>query len=1082
MVHSGRLMHVAVVDRDVASAIERRATSDGPGRYGFYHRPTRTLSWHAHRAVAEGARWFAARLAAAGARDRSVVVIACKSPEHIVTAYLGAVRLGAVPLVQPIRAAFDKHERIVDALRAVVAAAGPGVVVAHESGDRFGAEVGAFAPAVAVDPSPSDELTVPPLPARSGDDILHLQPTSGSTGAGKAVLVTHRNALANIRSLVEHWEVRADDRNVSWIPLYHDMGLITSVVLPLVTDTDTVVLSPFDFLADPVSFLRVISDVQGTMSCMPNFGFDLLARRATPENTKGLDLSHWRRASCGAEPIDVRTLRRFAATFAPAGFRSDAITTAYGLAEATLMATMQRAGERTRYARVKRAAASRLGEIEVLNTHLLTDDVAPPSSEEIDIVSVGVAGSGTTVWVADEHGAPIEEPGRCGEIVVAGASVSPGYREQDGSRTPIDPAGFATGDVGFVHDGELYIVERLKNVIIRNGENHSAQVIEQQLAIALDRPLDEIIVIDSDLRPRHGRITAFVGVQRAEATEPITAMVQAAQRGLSQPIDDLCFVPRGALPKTTSGKKQHLRLRQMLRDGDITMFDRVSLTPVRGSEKVIDLVRLEIADTAFEEVVRIARRRGFVGEVTPGAHLTNELGLDSLARIELAAAIETRGRVVLSEEVLGQVETVQDLLERVREARDRDDGVGSIGAASLVQSIASSIPQANLVVQEQHGRDLIIGDRAIADFASLNYLGLDQNEDVLASVEPMIRRWGSHPSWTRAVASPEPYAALERELAELVGAPDVVVFPTITLLHLGVLPLLAGNGTIFIDQGSHRSMLEAAELAQARGARIVHVRRSDAADLDAKLAAADPRSPRIVLVNGVYSMPGTLPDIPGYAAVVARHGATLYIDDAHGFGVLGANPDAELPYGHGGGGVVQHFGLGYENIVYVSGLSKAFSSMAAFVTVRNQDERRLVNAASTMIFSGPIPVASLATSLAGLEVNRREGDARRAQIHRLASRIVDGARELGFVVENEIGFPALTVVLGGVDNVVAGCRVAWEHGLLLTPAVFPAMPLERGGLRFSVTATNTDQQVDRLLGALADMRTRVDAPVRAARS
>jgi 7-keto-8-aminopelargonate synthetase-like enzyme len=397
-----------------------------------------------------------------------------------------------------------------------------------------------------------------------------------------------------------------------------------------------------------------------------------------------------------------------------------------------------------------------------------------------------------------------------------------------------------------------------------------------------------------------------------------------------------------------------------------------------------------------------------------------------------------------------------------------------MSVTTLIAHLTDQIPQTNLVVERQEGRRLLIGGRWITDFGSLNYLGLDLNPEVIASVQPMLKEWGTHPSWTRAVASPAPYMELERELAALVGAPEVLVFPTITLLHLGVLPLLAGSeGTILVDEGSHKSIREAAELATARGAKIVPVRRSDAADLERQLQRCDPRSPRVITVNGVYSMPGTLPDIPGYADLARRYNATLYIDDAHGIGVLGEHPHAGMPYGSGGGGVVRYFGLGYDHIVYVAGLSKAFSSLGAFVTCRSPSERTLFLAASTMIFSGPVPVASLATALAGLRINRQVGDIVRSHVHRLTMRIIRGAREAGLVVENEIGFPALTVVIGGIEQVVDACRIAWEHGILFTPAAFPAMPLERGGLRLSVTAANTDADVDRLLVALDDIATRV---------
>jgi 7-keto-8-aminopelargonate synthetase-like enzyme len=229
-------------------------------------------------------------------------------------------------------------------------------------------------------------------------------------------------------------------------------------------------------------------------------------------------------------------------------------------------------------------------------------------------------------------------------------------------------------------------------------------------------------------------------------------------------------------------------------------------------------------------------------------------------------------------------------------------------------------------------------------------------------------------------------------------------------------------------------------------------------------------------------MSGTLPSLVAYEQIAAAYRATLYIDDAHGFGILGRNPTATTPYGLGGGGVMRHFDLPYDNTVYIAGLSKAFSSMAAFVTCRSPEERSLITTASTLVFSGPIPVASLATALAGLRVNAEEGDQLRDRLQRVTRRITDHARAIGLIVENHIDFPALTIVLGSVSRVIRGCQIAWEHGILLTPAVFPALPLERGGLRLSVTASNSDSDIDILLRALSAVRDELGATELSGRS
>jgi 8-amino-7-oxononanoate synthase len=202
------------------------------------------------------------------------------------------------------------------------------------------------------------------------------------------------------------------------------------------------------------------------------------------------------------------------------------------------------------------------------------------------------------------------------------------------------------------------------------------------------------------------------------------------------------------------------------------------------------------------------------------------------------------------------------------------------------------------------------------------------------------------------------------------------------------------------------------------------------------------------------------------------HAATVYIDDAHGFGVLGEGPDVASPYGYGGGGIVRHFGLGYEEdrIVYVAGLSKAFSSYAAFVTCTDPSIKARLQTSGPYVFSGPTSTATLATAIAGLRRNRIDGDERRAQILRLTRRLTTHARALGFEVDNEGDFPIVGVVIGNWDQMMTACRILWDHDILITPATYPAVPMNRNLVRFSVTAANTEAEVDQAIAALAAAR------------
>jgi myxalamid-type polyketide synthase MxaB len=465
-----------------------------------------------------------------------------------------------------------------------------------------------------------------------------------------------------------------------------------------------------------------------------------------------------------------------------------------------------------------------------------------------------------------------------------------------------------------------------------------------------------------------------------------------------------------------------------------------------------------------------------------------ELGLDSLMMVDLKNRLEALTRLTLPVEQLARDVTTRSvasfILQKLEDARattgPEGDSVaepaGANGAApseDVIGQLALQVPQLFVTADKQDRRRVLCGGRWRYDFASCNYLGLDLHPEVLAAIPPALAEWGVHPSWTRAVASPRLYDDLERELAALIGAPATLVFPSISLLHIGVLPLLAGqDGVIFKDAEAHHSIHEACLRAQANGTEWAPFPHGDVAQLERKLARQRPGRSKIIATDGVYSMGSSHPPLVEYARLAKKYNAFLYVDDAHGFGIIGETPDADLPYGYRGNGMVRHFGLDYctDRIVYVAGLSKSFSSYAAFVTCFDEKVKWDLRAAGPFVFSGPTCVASLASALAGLRINARDGDARRRTIFRLTRRFVTAVRALGFEVDNGEYFPIVGVVMGRVENLVRACQLLWEHDILITPAMYPAVPLHRNLVRFSLTAENTDEEVDHAVAALQVVR------------
>jgi 8-amino-7-oxononanoate synthase len=373
------------------------------------------------------------------------------------------------------------------------------------------------------------------------------------------------------------------------------------------------------------------------------------------------------------------------------------------------------------------------------------------------------------------------------------------------------------------------------------------------------------------------------------------------------------------------------------------------------------------------------------------------------------------------------------------------------------------------VIDEVDGRMIRIGDRWLADFASCNYLGLDLDPTIIDAIPSYLARWGTHPSWSRLLGSPAPYEQIEWTLTELLGSDDVLLLPTITHIHMSVIPVLAGNGTIFLDGRAHKTVFDGCTVAQAHGAVVRRFRHGDLDHLAGLMRTSD-AFPRLICMDGVNSMTGNAPDIGAFAALARESDALLYVDDAHGFGVVGERSSTETcDYGTRGNGIVRHQGVGYDNVMLVAGMSKAYSSLLAFIAGPSELKRILKTAAPPYLYSGPSPIASLATAIEGLRVNELRGDELRARVHAMTHRVLAGLAELGVSTPNQSGYPIVEIPLASPDDIDAVGRYLFERGTYVTMAAYPLVPKDQAGFRVQVTAANTDEQVDHLLTVLAEL-------------
>ena len=384
------------------------------------------------------------------------------------------------------------------------------------------------------------------------EDLCFLQFTSGSTAEPKGVVVTHENLLANANAILhEGLQINDDDRGVSWLPLYHDMGLIGFVVVPIIGLCEVYFIPTLRFLRRPKTWMEVISKYRGTITFGPNFAFGLAAKRQG--DIEGLDLSGLRALGCGAEPINGKTMNRFMKKFKPAGLRPEALIPCYGMAEATLAVTFDRLDQPFRSLVIDRDAYE--------NENKAIPYAGAEPSRAMEVVSCGWTFEGHEVAIVDDAGEKVPD-GALGEIVFRGSSVVSGYYQNPSATDDAFKHGWLhTGDHGFFSDGELFISGRKKDLIILRGRNVYPQVVEWQVeqvagvrpgnCVAFSAPGEdtEQLIIVAEAKELNGKEALAESISSAVST------------GLGIKARDVVIVPAGTLSKTSSGKLQRQKTR-----------------------------------------------------------------------------------------------------------------------------------------------------------------------------------------------------------------------------------------------------------------------------------------------------------------------------------------------------------------------------------------------------------------------------------------------------------------------------------------------------------------------------------------
>jgi 8-amino-7-oxononanoate synthase len=929
-------------------------------------------------------------------------------------------------------------------------------------------------------------------PVIAADALAMLQYTSGSTSQPKGAMLGHANLLANIRAIHQAFELRGgEDRSVFWLPMFHDMGLVGGVLVPVFAGVTVVSLSPATALRNPFAWLAAITKYRATISGGPNFVYDLCVRKITDEQRATLDLSSWALAFVGAEPVDPGTLVRFAAAFAPCGFNPGALYPSYGLSEATLMVSGPRRG-----------SGATVGAFH--NTALAENRVEPVPDDTRQarrLVACGSPVGDLRVVIVDSQTHTETVPGRVGEIWVAGASVGQGYWHKPGEtrssfRARLSDTGegpfLRTGDLGFMHGGHLCIAGRRDDLIIVRGQNRYPQDIEATARAS--HPLLEAgygAVFAADDHSQRRLVLVHEATRKGQADfTPVLDAVRGAvldEHGLA--LDVVVLVRGGTIPKTSSGKIQRHACRAAFLAGEMKALAEYRGPLAEGDDPGTGAKDAEPSSgypaphTSHAPALAAVRQhaRALAGtalpELTPEMPLAS-LGLDSLQRLELAAVLEKTFAGHLPDTVFSQAETLGDLAQAVQEylidCPKPDVPTDEIPPEyydvahfpeygelkrqeRMLRVVAGDNPYFR-VDQGGAGSAVRIERRQIANFSVYDYVGLAHDPEVAAAAKAAIDRYGVSAGASRLVSGEKQvHGDLEQALAAFLGSPAAIVFVSGHATNVTTIGHLLGPSDLILhDALAHNSIIQGAALSGATRRAFAH---NDWQAVDALLSDVRHSYRRVLIaIEGVYSMDGDFPELPRFVELRTKHKTLLLVDEAHSLGTMGAT----------GRGVAEHFGVDPADVdLWMGTLSKSLASCGGYIAGSAELVEYLKYTAPGFVYSVGMSPPNAAAALAALTVLRREPQ-RVARLRGLAALFLELAREHGLNTGSAGGTPVVPVIVGSSVKSLRLARALFERGMNVHPILPPAVAEHSARLRFFITINHSQEQIRAAVLAMAN--------------
>ncbi|NLF09451.1 MAG: aminotransferase class I/II-fold pyridoxal phosphate-dependent enzyme [Pirellulaceae bacterium] len=968
------------------------------------------------------------------------------------------------------------------------------------------------------------------MPDVHGETLAFLQYTSGSTGAPKGVTLSHANLVHNSALIAHSFEHTRSGTGVFWLPSYHDMGLIGGILQPLYVGRPNVLISPMSFLQKPFRWLSAITRYSGTTSGGPNFAYELCVRKITPEQRKTLDLSSWRVAFNGAEPVRAETLDAFAETFAPCGFRREAFYPCFGLAEATLIVS---GGYVRRKPVVRSFDAEALARNEVV-------EVEPDSDGARRMVGCGNNLPDQQIAIVDPDSLTACPSGRTGEIWVQGPSVAQGYWHKPEATEALFHARLAdtgegpflrTGDLGFLQDGELFVAGRLKDLLIIRGVNYYPQDIELTVqrshprlrpdsgaAFVVEKSGREQLVITQEIeRHKHANFQeVFDAIRRAVAVEH--ELVPYA----------IQLLKAGSIHKTSSGKIQ----RHACRDGHLaatlnvvaewwddgegaalegrqegggtrkkkeTAARRGNGRPLQREGKAAEIplpapateqrqavpAGHRLTDLVLEEIRRVAKERA--NGLTLDTPIV-ETGMDSLERMEILASLEDKFGGRFPEEILPDLETTRQLVEAVEKYLGHEPRPKTAlpPGTEIAQSVyrfdkfpeyvalrnnldmldASGIGNPYFKVHDGPCRDVTIID-------GKEYINFSAYNYLGMSGDPEVNE--------AAKAAIDRYGTSTSASRVVSGQKIIhVELEREMTRFLGTEDTVAFVGGHATNESVIGHLLGPGDLilhdalahnSIVQGSILSGARRRPFPHNDWKAADELLEQYRHEYRRVLLAIEGVY-SMDGDIADVPHF---IEVKKRHKALLMIDEAHSMGILGANGRGVGEHFQIAPADVdVWMGTFSKGFGSSGGYISGTKALAEYLRYTAPGFVFAAAMPPAAAAAALASLKILQSD-PGRVARLRKNSRLFLDLAKRYGLNTGLSEGTPIVPVILGNSVKSLMLSKALFSRGINVQPIVHPAVEENAARLRFFLASTHSEEQIRYTVEATIEELKRIDS-------